>query len=324
MARNDGIEYNSQYALGKYVDLTDKDNSCRFYVSYMLDRLLPWVTYGDLPITIPKRDLELMLLTGGFVGITRVSVINGKGVIDLDRGEPYALFGGLGGEYNAYYMPTKLTVANPYLKLETELTVNKDVVIIPNDSLYLGVLPLFNRYATMLTENAISMRIADINSRIAKLISAGDNRSIASAKEYIERIEKGKLGIVADTSFLEGVKVQGNTADNGGRSITQLIELHQYLKAGYLNDIGLDANYNMKRESINSTEAQLGNDALLPFIDDMFNSRVDGWNKANELFGLNVTVNRSSAWKIREEISENQIENSESIEKKDGENSNES
>ena len=308
MARNEAQLYESQYNCGRYIDLNDKEAEVRYYVSQMINETLPCFEYDGLPDTIPKRDLEIMEFTGGFVGITKVSVVDGEGKIDLENGKPYAFFGGLGGEYNAYYYPTVLVVANPYLKLNAKLTVDKDVVIIPNDSMYLGLLPLFNHYATMLTETEISLRIACINSRIQKLISAGDNRSIASAKKYIEDIEKGKLGVVADSAFLDGVRAQSPSNGGDGHTITQLIELKQYYRAGWRNDIGLDANYNMKRESINSTEAQLGNDALLPRIDDMYNCRVNGWKKANELLGLNVSVRRGSAWKIREELTEQQVE----------------
>ena len=72
--------------------------------------------------------------------------------------------------------------------------------------------------------------------------------------------------------------------------------MQQYLKASQYNDLGLNANYNMKRESLNSTESQLNDDALMPFIDDMIANREEGLDQFNKMFGTNIKVKKSSAW----------------------------
>ena len=59
----------------------------------------------------------------------------------------------------------------------------------------------------------------------------------------------------------------------------------------------------MKRESLNTTESQLNDDALMPFIDDMIKNREEGLDKFNKMFGTNIRVKKSSAWM------DNQIEN---------------
>ena len=52
----------------------------------------------------------------------------------------------------------------------------------------------------------------------------------------------------------------------------------------------------MKRESLNSTESQLNDDALMPFIDDMIANREEGLDQFNKMFGTNIKVKKSSAW----------------------------
>ena len=74
------------------------------------------------------------------------------------------------------------------------------------------------------------------------------------------------------------------------QSLTNLIEYHQYLKAGLFNELGLNSNYNMKRESINSNESQLNDDMLHPLIDDMLARRREALEEVNAMFGLNVSV----------------------------------
>lgn len=100
-----------------------------------------------------------------------------------------------------------------------------------------------------------------------------------------------------------GIETQpyGNTGSTN--AIQNLIELQQYLKASQYNDLGLNANYNMKREALNTTESQLNDDALMPFIDDMIANREEGLDQFNKMFGTHIKVKKSSAWM------DNQIEN---------------
>jgi hypothetical protein len=82
-----------------------------------------------------------------------------------------------------------------------------------------------------------------------------------------------------------------------------LIEYQQYLKASWFNEIGLNANYNMKREKLSTTESQMNNDALLPLVEDMLESRRQCIEKVNAMFGTEISVDFASSWeKLVEEI----------------------
>ena len=78
--------------------------------------------------------------------------------------------------------------------------------------------------------------------------------------------------------------------------INQFIELAPYIIASCLNEIGLNANYNMKRESLNSTESAINVDFLIPLIDNMLSCRKDFVNKLNNMYGTNISVELNSAW----------------------------
>lgn len=267
-------------------NFSDKKTSVNNYIKYMLARTQSMFKYDNLPDTIPQRMLELYLQSKGNCVITKVD------------GELYALVGGLGGEPDAYYRPTLYTVANPFLKFNKVLKINEDCVLIYNDSLMTGLMPMFSRYATQLVENDISMNIADINSRIISLISATDDRTRTSAEQYLKNVTEGKLGIIADNSLINDDSIKAQVFGNSSSSdtIKNLIEYHQYIKASWFNDLGLNANYNMKREAINSSESALNDDALLPLIDDMLKCRKDAVDKINEMYGTNITVSLNSSW----------------------------
>lgn len=264
-------------------NITDKQNNVIDYIQYMLMRTRQMFHYENLPDTIPENMLEYYLQMGGVACITEVN------------GKLYALTGGWGGEPDAYYRPTKFTVANPALNFSETLTLGQDAVLIYNDSRYCGLRSLFERYATALAENDISIWIADIQARVISLITAGDDRSRESAELYLRNIIDGKLGVIGDNLILESIKSlpYNSTAH---QTITDLIELHQYLKASWWNDLGLNANYNMKREAINAQEAQLGKEALLPLIDDMLHCREEWVAQVNALYGTDIKVGYHSAW----------------------------
>ena len=266
----------------------DKDMLVRQLERYMFARTQSIFKYDGLPDTIPSRNLELLLQFNGFACVGKAN-----------DGNLYAFYGGLGGEPNVYYEPTICVVANPALNFNKEFVIDEDCVIIKSDSLYTGLRPLFNRYASLQAENAISLRIADINTRIKTIIAANDDRAKESAELYLERIEEGKLGVISEPAIIDAITINSASEQHG--ILTDLIEYEQYIKAAWYNEIGLNANYNMKRESINSEEAQLNDDALLPLIDDMLRNRREGVKKINEMFGLNITVDLNGAWKQQAE-----------------------
>ena len=266
---------------GKYNDVKQKLG--QQHVFYMLDRTQVMFDYENLPETIPARNLEIMLQLNGNIFFTPVN------------DKYYVFTGGLGGEPDVYYEPTIYTVANPALNFSKNLKIGEDGVLIRNDSYGVGLLPIFQKYAALLAENELTMRIADINNRIMFLLTAADDRTKASAEKFLSDVTKGNLGVISDNAFLESLKALPTATQNAVR-LTDLIEFEQYLRAGWFNDLGINANYNMKRESISPDEAQLNDDALLPFVDDMLECRRLGIEEVNNKYNLDIKVKLASSW----------------------------
>lgn len=264
-------------------DFTDKSKVRSQYIRYMLNRTQSMFKWEGLPETIPARILELYLQC------------NGNACFYKHEGNLYVFIGGRGGTPDVYYMPTIYTIANPALHLSVQANIDINCIVMPNDSMYMGLMPMFEMYASQMTETALSIDIATVNSRIVDLISAPDDRTRESALKYLEDMRDGELGVIASNEFLSGITATpyGST---GHGTITDLIELMQYQKASWFNDLGLNANYNMKRESINSGESQLNNDALLPLVDDMLNCRQKFAEKVNKMFGTEISVSMNSSW----------------------------
>lgn len=270
-------------SIGPY-DFKNKEECVNQHVAYMLNRTQSMFRWSGLPDTIPARMLELYLQTNGNVCWYE------------HNGELYVFTGGLGGMPDPYYLPTIYTIANPALSLFVTAEIGKDCVVMPNDTLYMGLMPMFRRYATGMSETELSIKISTINTRIVNLMSASDDKTKESAELYLERVEAGELGVIAENAFLDGVKSQPYGSTGYSNQLTNLIELEQYWKASWFNDLGLNANYNMKRESLNSEESQLNNDALLPLVDNMLACRQEFVEHVNNMFDTNITVELASSW----------------------------
>lgn len=282
-------------------DILDKYTSAFNYVQYMFDRTNSMFRYTGLPDTIPEPILEYMLQIYGSVAILQ------------HNGEVYAVRCNFGGPPDPYYRPTQAVVANPALNLtHTYRIVNHlppferkvwesypPCVRFLNDSQIQGLLPLFSRYAAQMVENDISIRSAQINLRQQTTIIADTGQEMESAREYIKALEEGRLAVIGKRPFLEGVTVATGSPSQSN-TVMQLIELQQYLKASWYNDIGLNSNFNMKSQYISSEEINSSADIMLPLIDNMYSSRKTAVEAINKEFGTNISVEKDSAWEKKE------------------------
>lgn len=281
-------------------DILDKEKSIYNYIKYMFDRTNQMFEYDGLPETIPDYMLEFYLQMNGQVCVTEV------------EGKLYALPGGLGGAPDPYYRDTLYVLANPGLGYSASLSIVNHLspyakqdsqgkcVLVRNDTNMQGLFYLFSRYATELAENDVSIRSAQINSRQQSLVAATTEAQIASANAYYKSLEEGKCVAVADQPFLDGISVN-NVSTQSSNSIIQLIELQQYLKASWYNEIGLNANFNMKREYQSEEELQANTDVLLPLIDDMLKCRKDAVSAINSTYNTSISVRKNSAWENKQQ-----------------------
>lgn len=271
-----------------------KERLISLYMSMMLSRTGAMFKWHGLPDTIPKRVLEGQIQKC-YTGVVQ---INGK---------YYQTYGSLGAELDYNYMPTKCIVSNPYLVQKT-FTVNKDIVIIPNDNRYMGLYPLCNYYATLLAENVISKNILTINSRAMNVFRVRNEKQKQDVENFIKKLYKGDIDAIMQKEIYQDIDTIPFADSRSHQSITELIEDQQYIKASWYNDLGLQANYNMKRESINSDESQLNVSALRPFVDIMLESRQNACKQLEKVFGIKWEVELDSSWKIQEETQNAELE----------------
>ena len=311
MGRTKPYDYNLIWGLDIPIlpaDLANKNDAFLAYMRADLARFSRMFEWDGFPDTIKQRDVELKLLTSGQTGICPVDDIDGGGV--------WAIRGNMGGAPRRNLMPSMYIVSNPTLKKSYNYRIYEsapetsspqqfdgDCVVIANDSVYMGLLPILARYNTQLVENDITMQMIDINCRAATVFSGiDDDATAASVKAFIRGLIDGKLEAIGSQDLFDKLKALPYAQSTYATAISSFIEYEQYLKASKYNDLGLNANYNMKREAINTSEAQMNDDALMPFVDDMLACRKKACEQINELFGWNVSVRLSSSWENRQEM----------------------
>ena len=269
-------------------EVKNKDTALFAFMQRVLCMTSTMFEYTGTPETIPPVELEKILQTSGNVGIAEVN------------GELYALQGTRGGKCDAYYHGKDYVVANPWLNLNKTFIIDSDIVVINNTPFANSLLPIIGKYGVLYTDATITLNLASILTRITMLISAGDDKTKQSAESFLQKILNGEFSVIGENAFFKGVNLQ-TPPTQGNQQIGQLIELLQYYKASMFNDLGLNANYNMKRERLNTQEVSMNIDALMPFVDSMLTERVKGVKRVNEMFGTDITVTLGSSWKIEHE-----------------------
>ena len=281
--------------------LKNKEMLIDSYFKYMMAKTINMFEYENLPDTIPQRELELLLQIARFVIWTK----------DKKSDKLFVFYGGLGGMPNEYYQPTQAIVSNPYLRFSSVLDLEEfnkkgNCVLGWNDKLHVGLYPLNIRYSSLLAETDLTLKYQLVNMRFMNILTADDDNLKESVKTMFEDVENGTgFGVIVTEQFMQQSKLGSIETSNTSKNaqLKDVIEVKQYLMGSWYNELGLNANYNMKREAINESESDLNEDALLPLIDDMLDSRKKMCDEVNKMFGLDIKVKISSSWqKIRKEI----------------------
>ena len=285
----------------------NKDTAVMAFIENTLAKTQAMFVYEGLPDTVPAEELERLLQTEGNAFFAEVN------------GDLYALQGAAGGEPDPYNRPTIYTVANPALKLNKSYKIGVDGIFIKNDTNGNSLLPIIGKFAVLYTDGIISLNTASILTRITMLISASDDKTKQSADEFLKKILDGDFSVIGENAFFKGVNMQ-TAATSNTQYITQLVELVQYYKANMLNELGLNANYNMKRERLNTGEVAMNVDVLLPYVDNMLHERQNALKQVNEMFGTEITVRFGSSWYLEHENYESLVTGVEVVTEEEREN----
>lgn len=285
--------------------ILNKEKIFNTLVNDMFSRTYQMFKYEDCPETFNPLTFERALQMQGYCVV--------KDVKDTKRKKGvYALLGvGLGGELDESYIPTLAVGANPYLNVTINSRIGDDCVLAWNDKKLQGLTPLMSFYGGMLAEAYMTLRLMLVLHRAPNFIKAGSEDEAKDAREFLRDLEDGKLGIIAGSETLQNLlggqslETHKLTGDSHN-SIKEVIEAIQYIRGQWYIALGLNDNFNMKREALNSAETEANTDTLFPGVDAMLECRKKAVDEINAKYDLNIKVSLTGAWERvqkREELS---------------------
>lgn len=256
-------------------------------VEKLLNILLCLFKYEGLPDTLPYYELEKILLIDGSVTIKEV------------KGNLYALKSNLGGKLNAYYHPVNSILVNPWLNFEEVADVDKNCVVIYNNRLRTGVRDIIIKYAQILTELEVSLKIASKQARVSNFLIANDDRSLESAMKVLANIDEGKdIAVIGGTKMYDSVKAIPFDIRYDFETLTRI---RQYVEKSFLKEFGISTNNESKSQYVSDENLSWEFKPSRALIVNMFDQRKDDIDKLNAFYGLNVTIDYGEILRATEE-----------------------
>lgn len=258
-----------------------------YFFKSLLSKCNALFEWQNLPETINENFLNSCLFLSGYIAFFE------KG------GSLHANIGGLGGKPDENYYNTRFILANPILG-NAEFEIGKNCEIMYNtasDQQLLnltltqtgGLYTLIHTTATMLTDNALSINSAQINSRVQSVFRADNDGQAQSARAFLERQYSGEPFSIITSDDLQKFDVL-NLATDTGDNLTHLIELHQHIIADFYNQIGITTTPYQKKERLITDEINSIDRMTACTLSAMLSAREEACEKINKMFDTNISV----------------------------------
>lgn len=239
--------------------------------------------WENLPTTFDENYLNAELIMHGRIGIIS------------KNGQLYTVRGDVGGEINEYYKPTQFIYANPVLGSGSP-TIGQDIAVIfltsedtaPNIHVC-GLSALIESTASLLADNELSLSVAQKNTRLMLLADADNEATRNSAEQTLKAMYNGEPYKVVNRRMTDTFNVNPLVTIRPAESMRQLIENRQYIWSCFLQELGINSNFNLKRERLTSSEVDLNSECLDTLIDDIERTVLQGVDKTNTMYGTNIS-----------------------------------
>lgn len=226
----------------------------------------------------------------------------GKIQVFESKGKVYLLNGNVGGKCDEYYYPTRVIIANPILG-SFDLERGKEAVPvyltpadrildspIPTNVLPGGMYSLISMCANVLSECITTINVTLMNTRVHAIYTADSDSAAKSAEPILRSIYMGKPYSVVTSELLERLNVNPLSEHGLATTLTETIEVCQYVLAMFWNGLGVDMPFNMKRERLVTAEVDKNLQSLIVPVQTILETLNEGFEKANSLFGTNITA----------------------------------
>ena len=255
------------------------NNSLTYYYTHRLYKMLiSRFKFDTLPDTFDLPTIQSVFVRGVLAVID-----SGQGIYCL----PCSTYG-----LDVYDRPTNVTVNNHHIiKSNYLIGYDAELVYIDNfQSCFMSAYPLILHYAEQLANIDMSLHTNSINSRVAFMFSSSNNQELQSMKLMYDEISQGRPAVFrrksvnddGDWVVFNNVK---NTYVGNDLLLTKRTLINEYLTAIGINNANTD-----KRERLNSDEVHATDGEVGMNISVWLNNLKHCFEKINERFGFNITV----------------------------------
>jgi hypothetical protein len=261
----------------------------KYWQHFLLEKCFGMFTYEGLPDSLPAEQIETRLVMKGWCGIFKHQKY---GIVTS--------YGGLSG-VDQYFLPLYYVYAQPALGSKN-LNIGKDCIIMYNSQVdqynRQGLLQLISRYARMLADIDSSISISTVNTRNAKVDVVTDKTVAKTVDNLRQAVSLGKTYSVNQDSLIDKYKTMDFNSDRPGQ-IAELINLRADTIKNFLAEIGVKTASD-KKERMITDEVQEDNQLMSINVEDMLHWRKKGVEQINKMFGTEISVEQSPAYKLKE------------------------
>lgn len=253
----------------------------RFFVRYLLQRAMSPLEFR-IPDSWDRNYFLYVLYCMGWIG-----------VLNTDKFGVICQHCGLQG-YNVYYQPTKIVVSNPLLEGLHTLEIGREAALIKLQPDFGSIMDLVQFYANMMALTAETAGVNIFNSKLSYAFAAGNKTAAESFKKMMDQVGSGEPAVFYDKNLLndDGSKAWDTFAQDlrSNYIAGDLLDDMRKWEERFDTEIGIpNANTN-KRERLITDEVNANNFETRSRIELWLDTMRKGMDTANELFGLDLSV----------------------------------
>ena len=272
--------------LGAPPEYLDYNSTYIHYFNHLLSLVYKIIIIDGLPKTCDETFFKYAVF------------LKGKCVFFKDdSGNLLSLWGTYNDQPDVYYIPEYMQIDNPtfnksyFLKrgVDCEVVYCRDLDRYTGD-LHGGLYSLINLTASLLADNAISLSVAQKNTRLSVMIGSDDTATTQSIETSMRRMYRGEPFTVAQTSLIGTLQGIPLTPSAGNRYITDLISAEQYIYAKFFEQIGISTHDQIKKERLVTGEINDNIDLSIFNINNITSSISEGFERVNKRFGTDISL----------------------------------
>ena len=272
----------------------------------LLNYLAPMFKYEELPESIPEEFIERFHMLNGDIAVWKLDDPNAVNYKD----ELIVSCCGYADQPDVYGRGSRIiaTTLSGYCK--ENLKDGESCIVIHNNSMYTSDMAIICYFTDMLTEMFTSLKTNIIYSRLKPIFKVTDDKEAAAVREAFTKIKDDSEPIQitsnnvlaealaeAGAGAAETIKVLDITDVKNADKLQYIVKCIDDAFRWFFSMIGqaIQGNGKLAQQTVDEVQGTTSMSFILP--NDRLKMRRKGWEKVNALFGTNVSVDFSDAWK---------------------------